>query len=238
VDAGRFDTLVCSLGGSASRRTLLGLLAGIAASPIAADAARRRRPGAEGPCGDGSRKDNICTKDKDCCTGICNTAAGKKNKDGKGRCRCVRKNGACTEDKNCCGGRACEGGVCGGVACSLVDGSCVADSNCCTDGPDPLVCENFVCVVPVQCVFAGDACTDPSECCTGTTCASNVCCAPPLGACTLDASCCQPLTGGSSTCQNLTVGRVCCYTNTTACLSNSDCCSNKCESNVCVFNAG
>ncbi|MFM9105570.1 MAG: hypothetical protein ACKOWF_02590, partial [Chloroflexota bacterium] len=27
-----------------------------------------RRPPAERPCGDGSRKDNICTKDKQCCT--------------------------------------------------------------------------------------------------------------------------------------------------------------------------
>ncbi len=68
--------------------------------------------GTEGPCGSGSRKDNICTKDSECCTSICDIQLGKKNKDKKGRCRCVRRGGACTADNNCCNS-ICISGVCG-----------------------------------------------------------------------------------------------------------------------------
>ncbi|MFM9108462.1 MAG: hypothetical protein ACKOWF_17390 [Chloroflexota bacterium] len=73
----------------------------------------RRKPGVEGPCGDGSRKANICRKDKDCCTGYCNMAVGKKNKDGSGRCRCIRKGKTCTPSQTCCNGLPCVAGVCG-----------------------------------------------------------------------------------------------------------------------------
>jgi len=97
MDQRSFDRFARLLGGAASRRAgiraALGGLLGLAA-PDGADAGRnkakdkakgkeegRGRPGPEGPCGNGSRKDNACTKDSDCCTGICNTSLGKKNRD-------------------------------------------------------------------------------------------------------------------------------------------------------------
>jgi hypothetical protein len=105
MDARRFDILTRALGEGSSRRSVMGLLGIIAAAPLAVAAGSRRRPKPEGPCGDFSRKDNICAKNGDCCTNICNTDVGKTNKDGKGRCRCVRRGRACTEDRNCCSRR-------------------------------------------------------------------------------------------------------------------------------------
>jgi hypothetical protein len=105
MDARRFDILTRALGEGSSRRSVLGLLGIITAAPLAVAAGARRRPKPEGPCGDFSRKDNICAKNGDCCTNICNTDVGKTNQDGKGRCRCVRRGRACTEDRNCCRGR-------------------------------------------------------------------------------------------------------------------------------------
>ncbi|MFM9107159.1 MAG: hypothetical protein ACKOWF_10745 [Chloroflexota bacterium] len=134
MDQSSFDRIARLLGGAASRRAglqaALGGLLGLGALEAAEAKGgkgkdpgkgreRKRRPAAEGPCGNGSRKDNACTKDKQCCTGICNKKAGKKNLDGKGRCRCVRKNGACKEDRNCCSRKgqklACTNGKCGGA---------------------------------------------------------------------------------------------------------------------------
>ncbi len=152
MDAGRFDSIIRSRGGSSTRRSLVGLLAGVTVGVAGAEASARRghgkrKPGAEGPCGDGSRKDNICTKDEECCTGYCDTSKGLMNKDGQGRCRCVRKNGVCTEDKNCCGGRSCVNGICGGnlePLCVPLDGPCSIDSDCCPSGTDTVACINTV----------------------------------------------------------------------------------------------
>ncbi|MFM9106554.1 MAG: hypothetical protein ACKOWF_07630 [Chloroflexota bacterium] len=69
-------------------------------------------PGPAGPCGDGSRLDNQCSKDGDCCTDLCEIRLGRKNKDRLGRCRCTRLGGACQTSKNCCGGASCVNGAC------------------------------------------------------------------------------------------------------------------------------
>ena len=116
MDQKRFDELVRRLSEHVSRRSVVtgAVAGGIAATSVAIDA-RAGKPGKAGPCGDGKRKDNICKKNKDCCTGICDVKLGKKNKDGKGRCRCVRTGDACEQDKNCCNA-PCNGGVCGFVS--------------------------------------------------------------------------------------------------------------------------
>lgn len=128
MDQKRFDELVQRLSEHVSRRSVV--TSAVAGSAAAASGAidaragkrgkgkndgRASKPGTAGPCGSGKRKDNICTKNKDCCTGICAVEAGKKNKDGKGRCRCVRTGDACQVDKNCCNA-PCIGGVCGFVS--------------------------------------------------------------------------------------------------------------------------
>ncbi len=125
------------------------------------------KPGVEGPCGDGSRQDNLCSKDKDCCTGICKT--GMKNRDGSGRCRCVKKGKPCTEDRNCCGGRACADGVCGGGSqCVATGGACSSADPCC----DGNICDSGTCQPPPppiatgEACVAGDVCADSRATCT------------------------------------------------------------------------
>jgi hypothetical protein len=125
----RFDRLARVLGRVTTRRAGLGALVGAALGRMTAVVGARplgKQPEVEGPCGNGSRKANRCTKDSQCCTGLCNTKTGKKNKDGKGRCRCVNKGKACKADRNCCGGRACVTGVCsgGGSKCIALGGAC------------------------------------------------------------------------------------------------------------------
>ncbi|MFM9108670.1 MAG: hypothetical protein ACKOWF_18440, partial [Chloroflexota bacterium] len=87
MDSRTFDRLSRLFGAAATRRGALAALFGAAASTAASGAlaSRKRRsdrPGdsgadAAGPCGDGSRKDNRCTNDKQCCTGICDIELGK-----------------------------------------------------------------------------------------------------------------------------------------------------------------
>jgi hypothetical protein len=143
---------------------------------------KRRPVRIEGPCGDGSRKENLCDKGSDCCTGLCKT--GLKNKDGRGRCRCVRRGKACAEDKNCCNDMTCVAGVCGGSAPppthKVANGQpCVAGVDTCEDpiaqcieyGSGP---EEFGAPTGTFCLYPDDAaCTTPAL--SQTFCASGYC---------------------------------------------------------------
>ncbi len=118
MDQQSFDRIARLLGGAVTRRAgvraVLGGLLGLAAVDTAeakrGGGRKKGRPGVEGPCGDGSRKDNVCTKDKQCCTGYCKK--GMKNKDGKGRCRCAPKDYPCTKKTVCCKRFSCIDGIC------------------------------------------------------------------------------------------------------------------------------
>jgi parallel beta-helix repeat protein len=171
MDERPFDALLRSLTRAGSRRqAVAGALAALTGGVMIgtnADARpggdqepgrRKRKPNVQGPCGDGTRKDNACTKDKQCCTGICRK--GLKNKDGKGRCRCLRKGKPCTEDRNCCGGRACTDGVCGKSGCTS-DADCTGASDTCTNGI--CTCGGTICAAGEQCLHGG---------CTACSCAA------------------------------------------------------------------
>jgi hypothetical protein len=103
MDRTTFDRVIRELGKVTTRRGGLAVTAAILTGRAGgvAEAGRVRR---EGPCGNGSRRVNVCMKDEQCCTGVCNTALGATNKDGKGRCRCRHNGQPCTEDRNCCQG--------------------------------------------------------------------------------------------------------------------------------------
>ncbi|MFM9107961.1 MAG: right-handed parallel beta-helix repeat-containing protein [Chloroflexota bacterium] len=151
MDGQAFDRLARALGGAMTRRGSLraaagGALAAGAAASLAAKH-RRRKPGAEGPCGDGTRKQNICMKDSECCTNICNRKTGKRNKDEKGRCRCIRRGGPCKENRNCCNTLTCGGGICGGGAPDPTP----------TPSPIPDVCEVCASGCPYSTVAAAIA---------------------------------------------------------------------------------
>ncbi|MFM9105569.1 MAG: hypothetical protein ACKOWF_02585, partial [Chloroflexota bacterium] len=167
-----------------------------------------RRPHAEGPCGNGSRKDNICTKVKQCCSGLCNKKAGKKNLDGKGRCRCVRKNGKCSEDRNCCTRKgqqlSCVNGTCGGSSSPLiptgdpcvpgVDTCADANASCTTyDTGSPGPAGDY-CLLPLL----GETCTDDLDC-TVYSCYAGACVTCFCGGCPDATLCASPTvaSGGS-----------------------------------------
>ncbi|MFM9108021.1 MAG: hypothetical protein ACKOWF_15135 [Chloroflexota bacterium] len=136
MDQSAFDRIARTLAGAATRReglqaaiAAIGAIAGSAAATAARrdtrntrntrDRRDRRDPAAEGPCKSTKRPDNICAKDSECCTGICNTKTGKKNKDRQGRCRCIRRGGPCSATRNCCSRAGqqmtCTQGRCGEV---------------------------------------------------------------------------------------------------------------------------
>ncbi len=195
MDQERFGGLTRALGAGISRRAgLVAALAALFGGSVGAPAteaapAHKRRPKPEGPCGDGTRKENACTKNGQCCTGICNTRVGRKNKDGKGRCRCVRRGKACAEDRNCCNGMTCGNGVCG-----IADARCTTNGDC--SGGTP-ICSGGTCVacaLDTDCVgatpFCTDgacvACRDDSDCSGATNiCRSGACRKP----CSVDTDC-------------------------------------------------
>jgi DNA-binding beta-propeller fold protein YncE len=158
MDERRFDAALRALGASTGRRQAIAGALGALFGGGALDALAKSKgkgtgkPGAEGPCGNGSRKANACTKNSQCCTGVCDTSIGKKNKDGKGRCRCVQKGKACKVSKNCCNGMTCTNEKCsrggGGGGCTsdrdcpssapiCVNGTCTADQGCTSDRDCP-----------------------------------------------------------------------------------------------------
>jgi DNA-binding beta-propeller fold protein YncE len=122
MDQHRFEAALRALAQGTTRRrglaaTLGALLGGVGLETVAKRRAtdadpersmgRGAGPGAEGPCGNGSAKENRCKKNADCCTGMCRKQPGKV-----GRCRCLERGAACTANRNCCGDLACRQGVC------------------------------------------------------------------------------------------------------------------------------
>ncbi|MFM9105658.1 MAG: hypothetical protein ACKOWF_03035 [Chloroflexota bacterium] len=198
MDQSSFDRVARLLGGAASRRAglqaALGGLLGLGA--LDADAKggkdngkakdkakakqrgkdRDRRPAPEGPCGNGSRKDNACLKASECCTGLCNTKRAKKNTDGKGRCRCIQRGRSCAEDRNCCNTLQCKDGVCGGKP----------------PAPQPPTPENLPVPTSEPCRPSKDTCADPEASCTvydSGSPAGTFCLIPFKGACQQSADC-------------------------------------------------
>ena len=138
-------------------------------------------PTTEGACGNGKRKDNICTQDSDCCTGICNTGTGKYNKDRKGRCRCMKRNQPCSVDSNCCNTLTCYQGRCGTRNPGPTPGSAIPTGYPCTPAD---TCEDAQasCIPYLSgnppgsfCLLAnGGTCSAASQC-VGQACSSGVC---------------------------------------------------------------
>ncbi|MGI9254280.1 MAG: hypothetical protein ACR2J8_11070, partial [Thermomicrobiales bacterium] len=91
------------MGGASRRAAVSAMLAGLVAGPVAAKSgAGRTRPEPEGPCGDGSGKDNRCGSDADCCTDWCV----------KGRCRYKTEGLSCRKQSDCYAGLICRDDVC------------------------------------------------------------------------------------------------------------------------------
>ncbi|MGI9252235.1 MAG: hypothetical protein ACR2J8_00680, partial [Thermomicrobiales bacterium] len=216
MDHSSFDRLARLLGGATTRRaglrTALGSLLGLAALDDAAGKDKSKgkpgskdknrgnhdhshRPEPEGPCGNGSRKDNACLKNSECCTGLCNTKRAKKNVDGKGRCRCIQRGRKCAESRNCCNTLSCDDGVCGGnVSPNVpvptsepcrkgVDTCADADASCTVyDTREPV---GTFCLIPFQGACEKDADCENASCSLGV-CVTCSCSGCPTGTCEPD----------------------------------------------------
>ncbi|MFM9107389.1 MAG: hypothetical protein ACKOWF_11905 [Chloroflexota bacterium] len=273
MDRESFDRIARGLAGATSRRAgLRALIGGLAALGLGAGAAAgnvrhagaapkrggnpgkdsgskrpagKGRPVIQGPCGNGKRKDNICTSDADCCTGICNLGLGKKNADKRGRCRCMKRNKPCTSDANCCNVLTCNKGRCSfskpsptppkpagkvptGSACTPVDTCASAQAECTTYTSNQP--RGSYCLLP-----AGGACTGAKQC-AGQVCSGGVCgkgliptgeaCAGGDTCASSDATC---VAYGSSD----PAGTYCLRANGGACDRAADCVSQLCVNDVC-----
>ncbi|MGI9252560.1 MAG: hypothetical protein ACR2J8_02345 [Thermomicrobiales bacterium] len=178
-----FDRITRVLAGSVSRRAgiraALGAAFGFGAGAIESEAkpahgpAHAGRPGAAGPCGNGSVKANRCTKGSECCTGVCN--AEKK------RCRCLNRGKTCKKNENCCNALECRNRKCTppppppiptGKACAKKDTCADAKASCTTyAGGDPA---GTYCLMPYlgACAASGDCETQD---CDGGKCISCSC---------------------------------------------------------------
>ena len=95
------------------RRAVAALAAGLASLVLLRTAdvdpgpdavARRRKAEVQGPCGDGSGRDNRCKKNSDCCTGYCDRK--------EHRCRYKKAGASCTSDEQCRGTATCVENIC------------------------------------------------------------------------------------------------------------------------------
>lgn len=156
MDGHQFDRLAQGVAtGLTRRRTLGGLVASavVLLSGQGQDGSAAKKRGkpvtAEGPCGNGSVKDNRCKHHSQCCTGVCDKAKGKKP---YGRCRCKTVGQSCQEDRNCC--------TTAGQPMTCQDKVCVT-----TDPTPP----------PPSCGGNGATCTVYADCCEGFSCESGTC---------------------------------------------------------------
>lgn len=231
MDQSSFDRIARLLGSAATRRVGLAAAAGILASGIAASASasaagtrvRRRRPAPEGPCGDGSRKANLCDRNDECCTGVCELGKNpKKNaKDGRGRCRCIRWGRPCKQDRNCCNS-FCIDGICGVLPPAALMAPCNSRKQQ-TCSPPTATCRAYqgtgapagdYCSLPLR-----SACTEDAECVSyvchfpnngaGGVDPETVCCGRPGTVCASDAECCAGATCAGGVCADETTCDVC-----------------------------
>ncbi|MGI9255047.1 MAG: right-handed parallel beta-helix repeat-containing protein, partial [Thermomicrobiales bacterium] len=231
MDQRIFDRLVVALGTGLNRRRGLAGAIGVVLGARAIDAAAgdgqrqrkaggakngkvsrdrsdRQKPGTQGPCGDGSVKDNTCDRDSQCCTGICQRK--HNGKAGEGRCRCVSGGRPCTEDGNCCsrGGQkfACIKGRCGSVPRTrkIPTGDPCSPGDLCADPNASCVEYNTGQPAGTYClVRAGSACTSDEEC-QSETCEASACSAKSRSgaACSTTSDCLD----GAATCSSYDLG--------------------------------
>ncbi|MGI9253230.1 MAG: hypothetical protein ACR2J8_05755 [Thermomicrobiales bacterium] len=197
MDQRVFDRITAIAGTASSRRAGLAAALGLVfrRGALSGDAAAKT-PGAhrEGPCGDGSRADNRCQKNADCCTEIC--THGLENIDGDGRCRCRRRGQPCEKNLNCCsrGGQqlVCLGGVCG-RPCTALGAVCTGNSACCagTCTASPAGLERGIPSAATCCLALGETgCQQNGDCCGNVNgaviCQAGICLLEPI--CFLSAS--------------------------------------------------
>ena len=151
MDAQQFDALTKALGSGASRRRVLGALAGSLVAALGRQGATVANHKPE-HCAKAGQKPRRGKSGKGCCAGLTEGADG--------RCRGVGSPDPCQG----CSGRCCTGSS-GRAWC------CSPNDSCCGDGVAQALC----CIANQRCCTGafGAQCCDPNE-----TCCSGQCCNP------------------------------------------------------------
>jgi hypothetical protein len=129
-------------------------------------------PSDSGACIDCKRDGELCQRDLDCCTQVCqgHTCGGVP--------ACRSQGQTCASSSECCGGADCTAGFCGSPQCLAAGASCVtgADACCGQCYPAPNVCGQSLPggAAPdagPSSTQGGPWCTDDSQCPSGSVCA-------------------------------------------------------------------
>lgn len=158
MDSVRFDRLARWISTGNRRQVVSTGLAGAAVLVGLVSApdtrAKRKKVRVEGPCGNGSAKQNRCKRNGQCCTGYCRRKKHQKH----GRCRCRKLNQTCRDDQSCCKSAgqpvSCVGGTCqtATTTCVTLGGACTAGGPaCCTDPGADATCTSGICRAPAYC---------------------------------------------------------------------------------------
>lgn len=172
MDGKRFDDLARALSGEASRRRLLGGLAGgmLAAAGVVARGGRLAAQEGTTPLGGTCSSVSQCLRDL-----MGTTICGDNGIAEDGALTCCRTSGCCVVDADCCGDLLC--------------------------APAPDVC-NVCLRPPFATRYVGDSCAETSECVPSVVgsviCGDNgvaadgalTCCQEEGGGCSVDADCC------------------------------------------------
>lgn len=155
----RFDQVARLISNGSRRQVVSAGLAGVATLVGLATApdtsAKRKKVQVEGPCGNGSARQNRCKRNRHCCTGFCDKKKGKKQ---HGRCRCRKLNQSCQEDRNCCATADqpmnCVNSICQETTttCVPLGGACATGgAACCTNPGADATCTSSICRDPGYC---------------------------------------------------------------------------------------
>lgn len=157
MDNERFDRLARLICSGSRRQVMSAGLVGAATlvglAPAPGARAKRKAVQAEGPCGDGSARQNRCKRHNQCCTGFCRRRKHRR----RGRCRCRKLNQPCRDNQSCCtrNGRpmSCVGGTCQvAPACVPLGSACTeGGAACCTDPGADATCASGICRAPAYC---------------------------------------------------------------------------------------
>ena len=132
------------------------------------------------------RNGKVCTKDRLCCSRICDS----------GTCAMCRSNGgSCSDNDQCCSGN-CSSGTCAVNACVQQGGTPLTEGECtcaffCPTQHGPITCQdnpNCGCGQTTEdtgfCAFVAfggcPGCSSSSDCAPGSRCVVNTCCGFPI----------------------------------------------------------
>ena len=174
MDGNRFDQLTRVLAEGRTRRSTLKAIVGTVVGGLSGLLSATDVLGAS--C---RKPAEVCRKNSDCCSNKCSAP------DRTGRSRCLCETSAnCPKPGSACKAATCTNGVCGEVSV-CTNGQICNHGGCCTPEAPEVTCLSACgsvsnnCGQPVDCgpccSVDGHTCTQSTECCSGSSCQSELC---------------------------------------------------------------